>query len=241
MLVGVALAMLVVVGSLPAPAGAADVPRRGYVGRVAGTKAFVGVVVSGNRVMAYVCDGRKLARWFEGTLRDERARLRSRSGGRLTLKVAPARRVRGVLRLPGRKRLRFAASAARGRAGLFRDERVVTRSGRPRRALTGWVRLNNGRVRGATATSRYLIERPSSAITVVLDAATGGTISSPSRGPESGQRRRCRRPLQRPGRHRSGLEGVLTEGRAQRTQPARAPSTMKSTSGSRSAGAIRCA
>jgi hypothetical protein len=188
MLVGVALAMLVVVGSLPAPATAADVPRRGYVGRVAGTKAFVGVVVNGSRVTAYVCDGRKLARWFEGTLRDERARLRSRSGGRLTLKVAPARRVRGVLRLPGRKRLRFAASAARGRAGLFRDERVVTRSGRPRRALTGWVRLNNGRVRGATATSRYLIEHPSSAITVVLDAATAGTISSPSRGPESGQR-----------------------------------------------------
>ena len=89
MLVGVALAMLVVVGSLPAPAGAADVPRLGYVGRVAGTKAFVGVVVRGKRVMAYVCDGRKLARWFEGTLRDERARLRSGSGGRLTLKVGP--------------------------------------------------------------------------------------------------------------------------------------------------------
>ena len=188
MLVGVALAMLAVVGSLSAPASAADVPRLGYVGRVAGTKAFVGVVVRGNRVMAYVCDGRKLARWFEGTLRGERARLRSRSGGRLTLKVVSARRARGVLRLPGRKRLRFAAAAARGRAGLFRDERDVTRSGRPRRALTGWVRLNNGRVRGATATSRYRIEHPSRGITVVLDAATGGTISSPSSGPERAQR-----------------------------------------------------
>ena len=188
MLVGVALAMLVVLGSLPAPAGAADVPRLGYVGRVAGTKAFVGVVVRGKVVMAYVCDGRKLARWFEGSLRDERARLRSGSGGRLTLKVGSARRIRGVLSLPGRKRLRFAASAARGRAGLFRDERAVTRSGRPRRALTGWVRLNNGRVRGATATSRYRIGRPSPAITVLLDAATGGTINAPSSGPGSGQR-----------------------------------------------------
>ena len=188
MLAGVALAMLVVVGALSAPASAADVPRLGYVGRVAGTKAFVGVVVRGSRVMAYVCDGRKLARWFEGTLRGERARLRSRSGGRLTLKVASARRARGVLRLPGRKRLRFAASAARGRAGLFRDERDVTRSGRPLRTLTGWVRLNNGRVRGATATSRYRIEHPSPGITVVLQAATGGTIGSPSSGPESDQR-----------------------------------------------------
>ena len=215
MLAGVALAMPIAAGSLSAPASAADVPRLGYVGRVAGTKAFVGVVVRGSRVTAYVCDGRKLARWFEGTLRGERARLRGRSGGRLTLKVVSARRARGVLRLPGRKRLRFAASAARGRAGLFRDERTVTRSGRPRRALTGWVRLNNGRVRGATATSRYRIEQPSRGITVVLDAATGGTISSPSSAPKSAQRvtgtalpicrwfigatRNTRRPLTTPG------------------------------------------
>ena len=190
MLAGVALAMPIAAGSLSAPASAAeeDVPRLGYVGRVAGTKAFVGVVVRGNRVTAYVCDGRKLARWFEGRLRGERARLRGRSGGRLTLKVASARRARGVLRLPGRKRRPFAASAARGRAGLFRDERNVTRSGRPRRALTGWVRLNNGRVRGATVTSRYRIEQPSRGITVVLDAATGGTISSPSSAPTRAQR-----------------------------------------------------
>ena len=188
MLVGVALAMLAVVGWLPAPASAAEVSRLGYVGRVAGTKAFVGVVVRGSRVTAYVCDGRKLARWFEGTLRGERARLRGRSGGRLTLRIVSARRARGVLRLPGRKRLRFAASAARGRAGLFRDERTVTRSGRPRRALTGWVRLNNGRVRGATATSRYRIEHPSRGITVALDAAAGGTISSPSSAPKRAQR-----------------------------------------------------
>ena len=110
MLAGVALAMLIVVGSLSAPAGAADVPRRGYVGRVAGTKAFVGVVVRGSRVTAYVCDGRKLARWFEGTLRDERARLARQVGrpadaeGRVsapdTRRAAPARAqeasVRGI-------------------------------------------------------------------------------------------------------------------------------------------------
>ena len=188
MLAGVALATPIVAGSVSVPASAADVPRLGYVGRVAGTNAFVGVVVRGNRVTAYVCDGRKLARWFEGTLRGERARLRGRSSGRLTLKVVSARRARGVLRLAGSKRHRFAAAAARGRAGLFRDERDVTRSGRPRRALTGWVRLNDGRVRGATATSRYRIEHPSRGITVALDAATGGTISSPSSAPRSAQR-----------------------------------------------------
>ena len=189
MLASVVLAMLIAASALPVPASAASVARLGYVGRVAGTDAFVGIVIRGRAVTAYVCNGRKLARWFEGTLTDERARLRSRSGGRIKLKITPAGRARGVLRLPGRKALRFVASAARGRAGLFRAERAVTtRSGRPGRALTGWVRLNGGAVRGASVTSPYRIEHPTPAITVVLEAATGGTVSSPTSGPESGER-----------------------------------------------------
>lgn len=155
MLACAVLAMLIAAGSLlPVPASAAAVSRHGYVGRVAGTDAFVGIVIRGSAVTAYVCNGRKLARWFEGTLRDKRARLRSRSGGRIKLKITPSGRARGVLRLPARKARRFVASAARGRAGLFRAERAVTtRSGRPGRALTGWVRLNGGAVRGASVTS----------------------------------------------------------------------------------------
>jgi hypothetical protein len=64
----VVLAALVEAGSLPAPASAAGVARPGYVGRVAGTDAFVGIVIRGRAVTAYACDGRTLARWFEGKL-----------------------------------------------------------------------------------------------------------------------------------------------------------------------------
>ena len=84
LLASVVLAALIAAGSLATPASAASTARLGYVGRMAGTKAFVGVVVRGSRVTAYVCDGRKLARWFEGRLQGGQARLRSRSGGRLT-------------------------------------------------------------------------------------------------------------------------------------------------------------
>ena len=125
MLAGVALAIPIVAGSLSVPASAADVPRLGYVGRVAGTKAFVGVVVRGSRVTAYVCDGRKLARWFEGTLRGERARLRGRSGGRLTLKVAVS--------APGTRcaaPARAQAASVRGIGGAGPRRAVPRRAGR---------------------------------------------------------------------------------------------------------------
>jgi hypothetical protein len=157
------------------------------VGRIAGTNAFVGVVVRGESVTAYVCDGRKLARWFQGSVKDGRAVLRSASGGRLELELG--RDARGVLRLPGRRALSFVAVAARGRAGLFRADRAASaRSGRPARVLTGWVRLNDGSLRGASVTSLYRILRPAPGVTVVLLAETGGTIGAPAGEPKPGER-----------------------------------------------------
>jgi hypothetical protein len=145
----------------------------GYVGRVEGTRAFVGVVVRGSDVMAYVCDGRKLARWFGGRLRDGRAVLRSASGEELELRLSDV--ARGTLRLPGREAASFVAVAAHGRAGLFRSERAGTSPGRPARVLTGWVRLNDGSLRGGTVVNGYRILRPTATVDVVLVAAPGGT------------------------------------------------------------------
>jgi hypothetical protein len=183
------LASLIAAGASPRPAGAADAPRLEYVGQVGGTEAFVGIVIRGKAVTAYVCDGRKLARWFDGRLTGRRVRLHSPSGGRIALRIGRDGRARGVLRQAGRTSRRFVAVAARGRAGLFRSDRAVTTpSGGRTRALTGWVRLNDGRVRGATVSDPYRIERPTADITLVLRAATRGTISSPTSGPESGVR-----------------------------------------------------
>lgn len=194
----VVLAMLIAAGGAPRPAaeagatraatgGAAAASRLGYVGRVTGTDAFVGIVVRGDAVTAYVCDGRNLARWFHGTLTNGRALLTSRSGGRLQVDLRSV--PRGALRLPRRKALPFVASPARGRAGLFRAERAVTtRARRKGRRLTGWVRLNDGSVRGASVTSLYRILRPEPGIAVVLLAETGGTIAEPAAEPSPEER-----------------------------------------------------
>ena len=90
MLACVVRAALVAAGLLPEPASAAGAARLGYVGRVAETDAFVGIVIRGRAVTGYVCDGRKLARWLQGKLTDEPAPLRSRSGGRIEPKITPA-------------------------------------------------------------------------------------------------------------------------------------------------------
>ena len=70
------------------------------VGRVDGTRAFLGVSLDGKRLRAYVCDGtakRKatILQWFNGR-RDGRRPLRLRAGGHL-LQIT-SRRAGGVIR-----------------------------------------------------------------------------------------------------------------------------------------------
>jgi hypothetical protein len=144
------------------------VPQFGYVGKVDGTRAYVGIIARGHAVTAYVCDGRTLARWFNGSVRGTHASLRSSSGGRIEVDLADG--ARGVLTIPGRKDASFAAVAARGRAGLFRAERSVTGSGKPGRVLSGWVRLNDGSVRGASLINSFRVLRPSPGVVALLQA-----------------------------------------------------------------------
>jgi hypothetical protein len=169
-----------------AHSAAAGLSRLGYVGRVPGTNAFIGIVVRDDAVTAYVCDSRTLAQWFRGRITAGRAVLRSASGARIELRIGGT--ARGVLRLPGRKALPFVAVAARGRAGLFRADRALTKSGKSVRVLTGWVRLGNGSLRGASVTSNFRILSPAPGVTAVLVAETGGTITAPGAQPAPGER-----------------------------------------------------
>jgi hypothetical protein len=63
-----------------APRSDAAPPRKGWVGSVPETAAVVGVVAQADHVTAYVCDGRRIGRWYSGRLRGAGARLRDRRG-----------------------------------------------------------------------------------------------------------------------------------------------------------------
>ena len=59
----------------PAPAAAPVVAEKAYTGRSAGNEVTVAIAVKDGKAVAYVCDGKKIEAWMEGTL----------AGGQLTL------------------------------------------------------------------------------------------------------------------------------------------------------------
>ena len=171
------------------PASAAP-PANGWVGQVAGSPAFVGLVARGQDVTAYVCDGRGVGRWYAGRLAGTRAVLRDERGRRLVVHVA-GRTASGVVDLPGRRAARFTARAARGRAGVFRRERAFPAVlGKPaRQTVEGWVRLNDGRVRGLARTETIGIRTPAARFEVLFrPRPPQTTIGPPGSGPPGGAR-----------------------------------------------------
>jgi hypothetical protein len=129
----------------PAPAAAAGSPRGVYVGRVAGTQAFVAVAVGHGRARAYVCDSRRLAVWLpSGRLRGAYLDL---AGARVQVTGNVGRSgADGTLTLPDGSRHAFHAFPAfrNSAAGLYRAVKRVHGS----RYVAGWILLRGGAQRG---------------------------------------------------------------------------------------------
>ena len=111
------------------------------VGRIEGTRAFIALSVSGDRVRVYVCDGTgtkraTVSQWFKG--RWDGRPLTLRAGGHV-LRIESAR----TGRFDGK---RFRARPATGAAGLFE---------RTQEPLAGaWIALDERRVRGTFVSPR---------------------------------------------------------------------------------------
>jgi hypothetical protein len=135
---------LVAIG-LTAGAAAAQPPHGVYVGRVAGSQAFVAVAVGHGKARAYLCDNGRLAVWYPaGKLHDGRVVLRRR--GDTTRRPALGGRPHGLVALPDGSVHPFLAERAGGSAGLYRAGR---RAGKTT-YLAGWILLRGGAQRGAT-------------------------------------------------------------------------------------------
>ena len=55
---------------------------KAYAGRTAGNEVTVAIAVKDGRAVGYVCDGKKIEAWLEGTLRARTSRSRARTGSR---------------------------------------------------------------------------------------------------------------------------------------------------------------
>jgi hypothetical protein len=172
------IAAIGLVLGLAAGRGAAAPPAHGWVGQVPETRTFVGVVQRGNALTAYACDGARVARWYEGRRAGQRAVLRDPRGRRMVVRFS-GRGATVALDLPGRRGARAELAPARGRAGLFRRERVVPAraAAPPGTRLEGWVRLNDGRVRGLAAVQGLRVRRPRPGLEVLLRSAPAGPVA----------------------------------------------------------------
>jgi hypothetical protein len=136
----------------PAAAPAATVPppppvapaanQKAYAGRTSGNEVTVAVAVKDGRAVAYVCDGKKVEAWLEGTVSDGKLALKGKDA---TLDGAAGEKAAlGTVTVAG-KEWPFAAQAVSAPAGLYQARSSV------RGVLTriGWIVEGDGKVTGA--------------------------------------------------------------------------------------------
>jgi hypothetical protein len=127
-----------------------------FVGTVSGSRAFVAMAVSNSRVIAYVCDSRRIAHWFRGPVRGGKATLAS--GGYVLRAIIGPHRARGSVSFPDRAgdAHAFTADMAAKPAGLYRGEKTVAGT----RYLGGWIILPDGRQRGEVVSGSTDVASP---------------------------------------------------------------------------------
>jgi hypothetical protein len=155
---GTAVAAPAVTATEPAPAAAPDavppappaavpdapdVAEAAYTGRSAGNEVTVALAVKDGRAVAYVCDGKKVEAWYEGTLTGADLQLSGGDGKPgITATVSDAATL-GTVTVGG-KDLPFAAEDVAAPAGLYEGRAAV------RGVLTriGWIVDEDGKVTG---------------------------------------------------------------------------------------------
>ena len=133
----------------PAPA-APVVAEKAFTGRSAGNEVTVAIAVKDGKAVAYVCDGKKVEAWMEGTLAGEQLTLTGKTGS-LSATVSDKATL-GSLTVDGAE-WPFAAKGVAAPAGLYQGRGVLKGVA----ARVGWIVEENGNVTGlATAGGRTL-------------------------------------------------------------------------------------
>ena len=134
---------LIVVLTMLVSVGWAQGLEGNFVGAAKNSKAFIAIVAAQGKVLAYICDGEKIAQWFRGTLGEGGAIAIELGSNKLNARLN-AGIVSGTVEVGGEK-LEFSATAATGNAGLFRTELSAGGSN----YTGGWIIDQNGEQRGA--------------------------------------------------------------------------------------------
>jgi hypothetical protein len=128
------------------PAAAPEAPsvaEAAYTGRTAGDEVRVALAVKHGRAVAYVCDGKKVEAWYEGTLTGADLRLSGADGAPAMTGTVTDTAALGTVTVAG-KDLPVAAKGVAGPAGLYEGRALV--DGVLNRI--GWIVDEDGEVTG---------------------------------------------------------------------------------------------
>ena len=125
----------------PAAGEAPAVAEKAYAGRSAGNEVTVAIAVKNGRAVGYVCDGKKIEAWLEGTVSGDTLSLSGKTSsltGTLDDKATF-----GTITVDG-KEWPFSAKGVSSTAGLYEGRGVL----RGVAARVGWIVDENGNVTG---------------------------------------------------------------------------------------------
>jgi len=116
----------------PKPA-AKPTPPGTYAGTVKGGGASVAIAVKGKTAIAYVCDGKKVEAWMQGSANSTALSLKGKDGAVLTAKYTK-NKLSGTVRTAG-KEWTFGVKTVKAPSGLYRAARNV----RTAKVVGGWI------------------------------------------------------------------------------------------------------
>jgi hypothetical protein len=176
--------VLTMLASAPTTA-AGEVQQKGttYVGTVEGTDAYIGIVVGKSGAFGYICDGEGITHWLHGSVKKSDVTLTAATGasviaqlgdGTLTGKVLLAAdpSTAKLEDLAGATVHDFEAVPAKGRAGLYRQEKTVDGT----TFAAGWVRLGDGSLRGEVTVAQ--VGEQATTSTTAPTATTAPTVTT---------------------------------------------------------------
>jgi hypothetical protein len=144
-----------------------------FVGPVADSDFFVGLVVQGETVVAYLCNGEDVGDWLRGTAVDGQFEVSSSGGTTLTGSLNDDA-ISGTVLVGGERPFAFTATPAQeGISGFYRHTETVNGTN----VVAGWVILENG-IRGTSSDGKGIAIRD----TITGKTEEGGGASNSSSG-----------------------------------------------------------
>jgi hypothetical protein len=146
-----------------------------YAGRTSGNEATIAIAVRDDEAAAYLCDGRRVEAWLQGTNTDGELTLENADGARATGAV-DGNAVFGTVSVNG-KQLPYSAQLASPPAGLYQGSGTVNGT----RNRIGWIVLPDGSQVGVRNNNGSREPAPALDPTALGSVTVDGTRIQPQR------------------------------------------------------------